>query len=167
MITEKIETILNQQINKEAYSSNLYLAMASWAESEGFEGTATWLYDQAEEEKMHMLKFIHYVNGRGGKAKISAIEEPPCEFGNVQDLFKQVFEHEQYISASINEIVGACMDERDFTTHNWIQWFVTEQIEEEVTVSGILDKLNLLDGKSLYHFDRDLIGSRNEGGEPL
>ena len=167
MITEKIETILNQQINKEAYSSNLYLAMASWAESEGFEGTSTWLYDQAEEEKIHMLKFIHYVNGRGGKAKISAIEEPPYEFGNVQDLFKKVFEHEQYISASINDIVGACMDERDFTTHNWIQWFVTEQIEEEVTVSGILDKLNLLEGKSLYHFDRDLIGSRNQGGAPL
>jgi ferritin len=167
MITEKIEKILNDQIAKEGYSSNLYLSMASYAETSGYEGTANWLYAQAEEEKMHMLKFVHYVNARGGKAKISAMDEPPFEFGSIRDLFEKVFEHEQFISSSINNIVGACMDERDFTTHNWIQWFVTEQIEEEATVSGIIDKLNLLDGKSLYHFDRDLMESRSAGGEPL
>ncbi len=161
MLKERIEDILNRQIQRELYSSNLYLSMASWAETSGFEGVAEWLYFQADEEHQHMLRFIKYVNDRGGKAIIPATEEPPREFGDVNSMFKNVLDHEQYISESINEIVGLCMDERDFTTHNWIQWFVTEQIEEEATVRGILDKLALLDGKNMYMFDRDLKGSRS------
>ncbi len=160
MLNEKIENILNQQIEKEAYSSMLYLSMASWAQTSGLEGTAEWLFTQAEEEKMHMLKFIQYINDRGGKAIIPALEQPPKDFDNVHSLFKNVLEHEQYISSSINEIVATTIDVRDFTTNNWIQWFVTEQIEEEATVNAILDKLNLLDGKNFYMFDRDLKGSR-------
>ncbi len=160
MLNEKIESILNQQIEKEAYSSNLYLSMASWAQNNGLEGTAEWLFAQAEEEKMHMLKFIQYINDRGGKAIIPALPQPPHEFENVQELFEQVMKHEQYISASINEIVAATIEVRDFTSNNWIQWFVTEQIEEEATVNAILDRLKLLDGKNFYLFDRDLKGIR-------
>ncbi len=160
MLNEKIESILNQQIEKEAYSSNLYLSMASWAQNNGLEGTAEWLFAQAEEEKMHMLKFIQYINDRGGKAIIPALPQPPHEFENVQELFEQVMKHEQYISASINEIVAATIEVRDFTSNNWIQWFVTEQIEEEATVNAILDRLKLLAGKNFYLFDRDLKGIR-------
>ncbi|MEA3446802.1 MAG: ferritin [Bacteroidota bacterium] len=162
MLKEKIEAVINSQIQKELYSSNLYLSMASWAETSGFEGTAEWLYLQAAEEHTHMLKFIKYVNDRGGKAIIPATNEPPREFEDVHSMFKKVLEHEQYISNCISEIVGLCIDERDYTTQNWLQWFVTEQIEEEATVRSILDKLNLLDGKNMYMFDRDLKGSRTE-----
>lgn len=160
MLTKKIEDTLNNQIQKEAYSSNLYLSMASYAQSIGFEGSAEWLYAQAEEEKLHMLKFVHYINDRGGKAIIPAIEEPPSEFGSISDLFNAVLKHEQFISGAINDVVGVCMEERDFTSLSWMQWFVTEQIEEEANVNGILDKLKMLEDKNLYIFDRDLKGSR-------
>lgn len=161
MLKPKVEKILVEQIGKEAYSSNLYLAMASWADSSGFKGVADWMYAQADEEKQHMLKFIAYVNERGGKAIIPAIEQPPAEFKSVMDLYNSTFAHEQFISESINEIVGVCMDEKDFSTHQWIQWFVTEQIEEEATVSGIIDKLKLIgDNGNLYHFDNDIIKMR-------
>lgn len=161
MLTQKVENILVAQIEKEAYSSNLYLSMASWAEINGFEGTAQWLYAQAEEEHLHMLKFIAYINERGGKAIILALNQPPIAFKDIKDIFEQVFEHEKFISKSINNIVGICMDEKDFSTNNWIQWFVTEQIEEEKSVRGILDKLNMIGAHSLYLFDKDIMSMRS------
>ncbi len=160
MLKKPVEDILVRQIEREAYSSNLYLSMASWAETNGFEGVSEWMYAQAEEEKVHLLKFMKYVNERGGKAVIPAVAQPPADFKNVQELFEKTFEHEQFVSESINEIVGVCLEEKDFTTHNWIQWFVTEQIEEEASVSAIIDKLKLLDGQNLYMFDRDVMGMR-------
>lgn len=163
MLPKKVEDILNVQIQKEGYSSNLYLAMAIWAEHKGFPGVADWLYEQADEEKMHMLKIVRYVNERGGRAIIPEFEKPPVEFGNIKEMFDKVLAHEQYISGSINEIVGVTMDERDFTTQNWIQWFVTEQIEEEASVQTIIDKLNLVGGENYYMFDRDIMGLREEG----
>jgi ferritin len=166
MLKPAIEKILNEQIIKEAYSAHFYLSMASWAERNGLEGTAEWLYVQVDEEKMHMLKFIHYINGRGGKAVIPGILTPPAEFGDIAQLFKAVLKHEEFISESINEIVGVTIEEKDYTTHNWIQWFVTEQIEEEATVNAILDKINLLNGQNYYLFDRDLKGSRTAAASP-
>jgi ferritin len=160
MLKKPVEEILVRQIEREAYSSNLYLSMASWAETNGFGGVSEWMYAQAEEEKMHLLKFMKYVNERGGKAVIPAVEQPPADFKNVQDIFERTLAHEQFVTESINEIVGVCLDNKDFTTHNWIQWFVTEQIEEEATVSGIIDKLKLLDGQNMYMFDRDVAGMR-------
>ena len=165
MLPKKVEEIINIQIQKEDYSSQLYLSMASWAENSGFEGIAGWLYAQAEEERLHMLKFIRYINDREGIAVIPAVDQPPSEFENVALLFEKVLKHEKFISASINEIVGVCMDEKDFTTHNWIQWFVTEQIEEEASVKAIIDKLNLLGDTNLYMFDKDILSMRG-GGEP-
>lgn len=165
MLNEKIEKIINEQIEKEAYSSNLYLAMAVWSEQQGFEGTSQWFYAQAEEEKLHMLKFIGYINERDGKAIIPAIKQPPVDYKDIFTVFNDVLKHEQFISASINEIVGTCMDERDFSTHNWIQFFVTEQIEEESSVKAIIDKLNLIgnDKNNLYMFDKDIMTMRGAG----
>ncbi len=160
MLKKPVEEILVKQIEREAYSSNLYLSMASWAETNGFSGVSEWMYAQAEEEKIHLLKFMKYVNERGGKAVIPAVAQPPADFANVQEVFEQTLEHEQFVTESINEIVGVCLDNKDFTTHNWIQWFVTEQIEEEASVSAIIDKLKLLDGHNLYMFDRDVMGLR-------
>ena len=164
MLPKKVEEILNEQILREDYSSQLYLAMASWAENLGFEGVSAWLYAQAEEERVHMLKLVKYVNERDGVALIPGIKTPPTDFGDIFEAFDQVLKHEKFISASINEIVAVCIAENDFTTQNWIQWFVTEQIEEESSVKAIIDKLNLLGKNNLYMFDRDIMSMRG-GGE--
>ena len=166
MLAKKVEEILNRQIEREDYSSQLYLAMASWAENKGYEGVSEWLYAQSEEERMHMLKLVKYVNERDGVAKIPGMETPPADFSDVFVMFDDVLKHEQYISASINEIVAVCMEENDYTTQNWIQWFVTEQIEEEASVKAIIDKLNLVGKNNLYMFDRDIMSMRGEAGEP-
>lgn len=166
MLPNKVEEILNLQILKEDYSSQLYLSMASWAENQGFEGVSNWLYAQAEEERMHMLKLIKYLNGRDGKAAVPGIDTPPAEFGDVFELFDKVLAHERFISGSINEIITACIAENDFTTQNWIQWFVNEQIEEEAAVKAIIDKLKLLGKNNLYMFDRDIMSMRGTGGAP-
>ena len=164
MLTKKIEDILNRQVEREGYSSLLYLSMASWAEASGYPGIARWLYAQSQEELEHMLKFIHYINDRGGKAIITGLEAPPNEFEGIKPLFEAVLKHEQFVSASINEIVTACIEEQDHTTNNWIQWFVTEQIEEESSVQEILDKLALMGEHNLYMFDRDIMSMRSEEG---
>jgi ferritin len=160
MLPKKVEEILNRQIEREDYSSQLYLAMASWAETKGFEGISDWLYAQAEEERIHMLKLVRYVNEREGVAVIPGIETPPDDYVDVFVAFDKVLEHEKYISASINEIVAVCMAENDFTTQNWIQWFVNEQIEEEASVNAIIDKLKLVGKNNLYMFDRDIMSMR-------
>ena len=165
MLSKKVEEILNVQIQKEDYSSQLYLSMASWAENSGLAGVADWLYAQAEEERVHMLKLVRYVNERDGVAVIPGLEQPPTDFGDLQVMFKKVLEHEQFISASINEIVSVCNQEKDFTTHNWIQWFVTEQIEEEASVREILDKLKLVGSSHIYMFDRDIMSMRGGGAD--
>jgi ferritin len=164
MLSKKVEDILNVQVDKEGYSSHLYLSMAVWAETKGLGGIADWLYAQAEEERIHMLKLLRYINERDGKAAIVAVGEPPTEFGTVREMFDKVLEHEQFISGSINEIVQVCIDENDHTTNNWIQWFVTEQIEEEASVKGLIDKLKLVGEHNMYMFDRDIMGMRG-GGE--
>lgn len=160
MLSKKVEKILNDQIEKEGYSSNLYLAMASWAEKEGFGGISQWLYAQAEEERMHMLKFVAFINERGGHAIVPAFAKPPIKFEGIKKMFDQVLEHEQFITKSINEIVALSMKENDFATHNWVQWFVTEQMEEEKNAQTIIDKLNLLGDKNYYIFDRDIMSLR-------
>lgn len=162
MLKKSIEEILNVQVEKEGYSSNLYLAMASWAEINGYNGISKWLYAQADEERMHMLKIIAYINERSGKAVIPAFQQPPVSYNTVKDMFVEILKHEQYISSSINEIVAKTIEEKDYTTHNWIQWFVSEQVEEESQVRTILDKISLAGDKHMYLFDRDILGMRND-----
>jgi len=160
MLSNKLESIMNEQIGKEAYSSNLYLAMASWAETQGYEGIANWFYAQAEEEHMHMLKFIRFINEKGGKAIIPALEMPPASFPDVKHIFVEALKHEQYITASINEIMHVAVEEKDFSSQNWLQWFVAEQTEEEASVQRIIDKLNILGAHNMYLFDRDIMSLR-------
>jgi len=160
MLKKKVEDICNRQIEREAYSSNLYLAMAIWAETNGLAGVASWLYVQADEERLHMLKFIKYINDRGGKAVMPALKKPVSEFKSVEDIFKEVLKHEEFVTASINEIVALTLEEKDFNTHNFLQWFVTEQVEEEASVKSILDKVRLVGKNNLYQFDRDILGLR-------
>ena len=158
MVSAHIENSLNGQIEVEARSSQYYLAMASWADTKGFSGVSQFLYRHSDEERQHMLKLIHYVNERGGKAVIPSLDKPPSDFDSIQTIFKDLFEHEQKVTSEINEVVDACLKEKDYTTYNFMQWYVSEQIEEEAMARNILDKLALIgnDKGGLYLFDREL-----------
>jgi ferritin len=160
MLHKKVEDICNRQVEREGYSSNLYLAMASWAENNGLAGVASWLYVQADEERLHMLKFIKYINERGGKSVVPSFKKPAVEYKSVEDVFNQVLNHEEFVTASINEIVQVTLEVKDYTTHNFLQWFVNEQIQEESSARAILDKLRLVGKNNMYIFDRDILGLR-------
>ena len=158
MIDSTIEEALNGQIEMEARSSHFYLAMASWAENQGLNGTAEFLYRHSDEERQHMLKLVRFVNERGGKAQIPSLASPQSEFSGLQSIVASLLEHETKVTASINDVVDLCLSRKDYTTHNFMQWYVAEQIEEEALARNILDKLALIgsDKGGLYLFDRDL-----------
>lgn len=154
----KVEAAINKQIQKEEFSSRLYLAMAIWCEVKGYPGASAFLYRHADEERMHQMKFVHYVNERGGKAQLFDQEQPADEFNSLQELFEQVLDHEEYITASINKLYELTFDEKDFTTANFLQWFITEQLEEESLMRTILDKIRLVgtDKAGMFHIDKEL-----------
>lgn|SRR6218665_3383711 len=158
MLSKNIETALNKQIRIEAESSQVYLSMACWAENQGLEGVAQFMYKQSDEERMHMLKLVKYVNERGGHAIITDLKSPKTTFGTMKEMFEELYQHELFVSNSINELVHVTFDERDYATHNFLQWYVAEQIEEEAQAKTILDKINLIgdDKGGLYLFDRDI-----------
>jgi ferritin len=138
--------------------------MASWAETNGFSGVAEWLYMQSNEERLHMLKFIKYINERGGKAVLPAFKKPVTEYKSVEDVFREVLKHEEFVTSSINEIVALTLEEKDYNTHNFLQWFVFEQVEEEASVRTILDKVRLVGKNNMYQFDRDILSLRSPAG---
>jgi len=158
MLSNNIENALNDQIKIEAESSQIYLAMASWAEVQGLNGVATFMYTQSNEERDHMLKLVRYINERGGHAKISKLVAPSVEFGSFKEMFQTLFEHEVLVSISINKLVDITLQEKDYSTHNFLQWYVAEQVEEEAQARTILDKINLIgnDKGGLYLFDNDI-----------
>ena len=160
-MNKRIEKVLNDQIVKESSSSQLYLSMASWAEGQGYNGTASFLYKHSDEERFHMLKLIKFVNERGGVADIPSIYKPPISFESMEKIFTSLLEHEIIVTESINNVVDLCLQEKDYTTHNFIQWYVSEQLEEEALARSILDKLKLIgkDKGGLYLFDRDMENS--------
>ncbi|MCC6251073.1 MAG: ferritin [Bacteroidia bacterium] len=159
MLSKKIENALNNQIKLEAISSQYYLSMASWAETKGFNGVAAFLFKHSEEERMHMIKLIRFVNERGGHALIPALSAPEKSFSNLNSVFEQILKHEILVSSEINKLVDICLKEKDYTTHNFLQWYVSEQIEEEALARNVLDKLRMIGGENkggIYFFDRDL-----------
>ena len=160
MISSKIEKALNQQISHEGFSSQYYLAMASWAETQGFNGVSQFLYEHSDEERQHMLKLIKFVNERGGHGIIPDFPKPPADFKSLNAIFEAILNHEVKVTQDINELVHICLQEKDYTTHNFLQWYVAEQIEEEALARTIIDKLNLIgnDKGGLYLFDRDITG---------
>jgi ferritin len=166
MLKGKVEAALNKQIEIEAYSSQFYLAMASWAEGSGFNGTARFLYTHSDEERMHMLKLVKYINERGGKSIIPALKQPPKTFSGLTSVFELLLKHEIMVSAEINTVVDVCLKEKDYSTHNFMQWYVAEQIEEEALARTIMDKLRMIgtDKGGLYLFDRDVQGIKVSTG---
>ncbi|MBX3239969.1 MAG: ferritin [Chitinophagaceae bacterium] len=158
MISTKIEKALNQQVLLEAESSQIYLAMASWAEVEGYNGIADFLYTHSDEERVHMLKLVKFINERGGRGIIPALSQPALKYKGVRPLFEQVLNHEIHVSEEINKLVDICLKDKDYTTHNFLQWYVSEQIEEEALARRVIDKLKLIgdDKGGFYMFDRDI-----------
>ena len=158
MLSPNIEAALNKQVVIEAESSQVYLAMASWAETQGFEGVSQFMYAHSDEERMHMLKLVKFINERGGHAIISTLAAPPVSFGSFKEMFQELFNHEVAVSASINDLVDISLQEKDYATHNFLQWYVSEQIEEEALARNILDKISLIgdDKSGFYLFDNDI-----------
>lgn len=158
MIREDIEQAMVEQAQNEFDSSNLYLSMASWCEVQGFNGAANFLYMHAEEERMHMMKLFRFINERGGHAKIGDLKAAQSEFNSLTEVFEMLLSHEIGVSQAINELVGKTLDAKDYTTHNFLQWYVSEQIEEEALARTVLDKLKLIgnDKGGLYLFDTDM-----------
>mgnify|MGYP001185085987 CR=1 FL=1 len=156
MISKNLEKAINEQIMLEEQSSRVYMAMASWCELNGFAGAAQYLYTHSDEERMHMLKFVHFLNDRGGHAQLAALEQPSLKFNSLEELFNDVLNHERYVSKKINELVDICLTEKDHTTNNFLQWFVTEQIEEESTAQEIVDKIKLVGDSKGGNFHLDM-----------
>jgi len=157
-MNKRVEKALNDQIEQEASSSQFYLAMASWAETQGLNGTSKFLYTHSDEERFHMLKLVKFVNERGGIAIIPSLDKPKEKFKGIEHVFQLLLDHELQVTRSINELVDICLQEKDYTTHNFIQWYVSEQLEEEALARTIIDKIKLIgnDKGGLYLFDRDL-----------
>jgi ferritin len=171
MLSPKIEKALNQQVVLEADSSQIYLSMASWAETQGMNGVAAFLYKHSDEERLHALKLVRFINERGGHAVVPALSKPPHTFKGVKSLFEDVLNHEIHVTNEINKLVDICLKEKDYTTHNFLQWYVSEQIEEEALARRIMDTLKLIgdDKGGLYFFDRDIAAmgaadTTNQGG---
>ncbi len=158
MLSPQVSKALNKQIELEGFSSQYYLSMASWAETQGLNGVSAFLYHHADEERMHMLKLVRFVNERGGHGVVPALKQPPTTFKSVKAVFEEILKHEMKVTADINGMVDATLKEKDYTTHNFLQWYVSEQIEEEALARQIVDKLKLIgdDKGGLYFFDRDL-----------
>lgn len=158
MISKKMEAALNQQIELECYASFLYLSMASWCDKEGLEGSAKFMHRQSEEEREHMLRIFHYISEVDGHALVPSIKQPPLEFDSAKSLFEQVYEHEQKVTNSINKLVALSYEENDYSTLNFLQWYIEEQREEEALMRTVIDRIKLIgDGpQSLYYIDKEI-----------
>ena len=158
MLSDKMEAAINQQINAEMYSSYLYLSMATYFESISLGGFSNWMRQQAQEEMFHGMKMFDFVCERGGRVTLKAIDEPPSEWSSVLDVMENVLAHEQKVTGLINDLVNLALDERDHATNIFLQWFVSEQVEEEDTAGGLVDKLKLIggDANGLFMLDTEL-----------
>lgn len=158
MMTNKMKDALTEQINAEFYSSYLYLSMASYFESKGLPGLAKWMEAQAQEEWFHGMKMYHFVNERGGRVLLKAIDEPTADWKNTKAVFENVLKHEQKVTGLINNLVDMAQKEKDHATNIFLQWFVSEQVEEEASVNAVLDKLKLIgtDTNTLFALDAEM-----------
>lgn len=149
---------MNEQINAELYSSYLYLAMSSYCSSVNLVGMATWMRAQVQEELFHAIKMYDFVGERGGRAIMGAIAQPPAEWDSALAVFENVLAHEQKVTGLINNLLDLAMAERDHATSIFLQWFVTEQVEEEANATGIVRKLKMIghDASSLFALDQEL-----------
>lgn len=158
MIEKKMQDALNEQVNAEIYSAYLYLSMAAYFEANSLSGFAGWMRVQYQEEMSHALKLYDYVNERGGRVQLAAIDEPPAEWKSPVDVFQETLEHERLVSSLIHKLVDLAIELGDHATNQMLQWFVGEQVEEEATAEQILDEIKLIgDARSgIFMLNREL-----------
>ena len=158
MISKKMEDALNDQINAELYSAYLYLAMAAYFDSENLPGFASWMRVQTQEETAHAMKIFDFVSERGGRVVLKAIDEPGKEWKSTLAAFKAAYEHEQYITGRINDLMNLAIKEKDHATNAFLQWFVNEQVEEETSVDSVVQQLKMAEKApgALFMMDREL-----------
>jgi len=158
MLNERMAEALNTQLNKEIYSAYLYLSMSACSSFIGMKGFANWFMVQYQEEMVHAMKIYNYVDSQGGQVKLMAVEQPATEFESALEMFEKTLEHEKFITKSINDLVNLAIEEKDHATNIFLQWFVTEQIEEEGNDNDIISKLKLVGdkGNGLFMIDREL-----------
>ena len=168
MLSEKMQDAINGQLNAELYSSYLYLSMNAYFKSINLDGFANWMYSQAQEELTHAMKFYDFINQRGGRVNLLQIEAPPAQWNSPQAVFEATLEHEQKVTGLINELVELALSEHDHASNIFLQWFVTEQVEEEESVTAVLEQLKLMgEAKGgLFMIDREL-AKRSPAGESL
>ena len=158
MISEKTLNVLNKQIALEGNASATYLAMAAWCERQALQGCATFFYEQSAEERMHMMKIIHYINEMDGCAIIPEQGKPRGEYDSIQELFKIVYNQEKAITSAIYNLLSISQEENDHSTALFLQWYVAEQREEESQIRSILDMIKLIGtgGQSLFFIDQEV-----------
>ena len=158
MLNDKIQKAFNGQLNAELFSSYLYLSMSAYFESQNFKGMARWMRLQAEEEDLHAMKFFDFINERGGKVILSQIEAPKTEWSSPLEAFEDACRHESKITGLIHDLADLSAGEKDHAANVFLQWFVTEQVEEEATVQEIRDKLKLIGDSpvALFMIDEEL-----------
>ena len=164
MISKKMTQAINKQINAELYSAYLYMSMSAWASFKGYGGTAKWLSVQAQEEAAHAMKFAGYLQDQGEQVLLTAIDGPATQFESMADVFGKTLEHEKKVTGLINGLAALAAAEKDYASSVMLQWFITEQVEEEKNASEILQKLQLAGAShgALFMIDREL-GSRGKG----
>lgn len=158
VIKERIETAFNEQINWELYSGYLYLSMSAYFLSVNLNGFANWMRVQALEELTHAMKFFDFINERSGRITLLETKAPPKEWESPLAAFEDAYEHEQFVSSRINDLVNLALEEKDHASNNFLQWFVSEQVEEEASVDEVAQKLKLIggDGGGLFMLDQEL-----------
>ena len=163
MISKTMQEAVNDQINKELYSSYLYLSMAAYFEDKNLPGFAKWMYVQADEERTHGMKFYEHLVDRGGRVMLNAIAAPVTEWKSNLEVFKQVQSHEAGVTASINALYELALKEKDYPAQVLLQWFITEQVEEEKNAAEIVQQLEMIDahGTAVLMLDHQL-GKRGE-----
>ncbi|MBI5670585.1 MAG: ferritin [Chloroflexi bacterium] len=164
MLSDRMKTALNDQINMEFGASFQYLAMAAYFEAENLLGFANWMHVQAEEENGHAMKFYHYINSRRGRVTLKALSAPKTEWSSPLEAFQDALKHEQKVTASINNLVNLAIQESDHATNSFLQWFVDEQVEEEASVDAVIQDLKRIGDSSqgLFMLDRELAGRQPE-----
>lgn len=158
MLSQALLDKLNDQMNYEFYSSQVYLAMAAYCSAESFDGFANFFIVQAEEEKFHAMKIFHFINTLGKRAVVSGMKDPSNEYGSLLDAFEQAYEHEQTVTRRIYDLSDIALNEREHATINFLKWFIDEQVEEESTFDSIIQKLRRIDKDSnaFYMLDAEL-----------
>jgi ferritin len=158
MLGKKLQDAMNEQIKNELYSAYLYLSMSAYCEAANLPGFAHWMRVQAQEEEAHAMKFYNFIHERGGRVVLQAIDQPPVEFPSPLAVFEQTLEHEQKVTGMIHDLYALAVEEKDYASQIFLQWFVTEQVEEEASASQILEMLKMIGdkGHALIMLDRQL-----------